>query len=104
MSTLFYGDDHLAMYIDNVRRTSRVTADRLGAEAIRWGLSRRRASDIISEFLADISAASLAAQGETPGLPPGIPSLLNTQLVQVQSAFDTALGGSVALAHKRVRR
>ena len=92
MSTLFYGDDHLAMYIDNVRRTSRVTADRVGAEAIRWGLSRRRASDIISEILADISAASLAAQGETPGLPPGIPALLDTQLVQVQSAFDTALG------------
>ena len=35
MSTLYYGDDQLAMHIDNVRRTNRVTADRIVNEALK---------------------------------------------------------------------
>jgi len=45
-STLYYGDDRLAMYIDSVQRTRRVTADRILNEAARWGIARRRASPI----------------------------------------------------------
>ena len=44
MSTLWYGDDKLAMYIDDVRRTNRVTGDRLINEATRWGLSAATSS------------------------------------------------------------
>ncbi|MGH9917621.1 MAG: HipA domain-containing protein, partial [Nitrososphaerales archaeon] len=42
MSTIFYGDDRLAMYVDDVRRTDRVTFDRLVNEATSWGMSRTR--------------------------------------------------------------
>ena len=34
MSTLYYGDERLAMYIDSVQRTRRVTADRILSEAL----------------------------------------------------------------------
>jgi HipA N-terminal domain len=88
MSTHFYGDDHLAMYIDNVRRTSRVTAARIINEARRWGLSRQRAVEIISEVLDTISTAALAAQGETPGLPAEIPALIDTQRAQLGTTAD----------------
>ena len=44
LSTLYYGDDRLAMYVDSVQRTRPVTADRILNEAARWGLARRRAS------------------------------------------------------------
>jgi hypothetical protein len=33
-----YGDDRLAMYIDTVQRTSRVTAERIANETARWGM------------------------------------------------------------------
>ena len=60
LSTLAYGDDRLAMSIDNVQRTNRVTADRIVNEAARWGLSRRRASEIIAEVLGRARAAAQA--------------------------------------------
>ncbi len=56
LSTLFYGDDRLAMYIDNVHRTNRVTADRIVNEAARWGLSRRPAAEIVADILERVPA------------------------------------------------
>jgi hypothetical protein len=35
MCTLHYGDDRLAMHVDNVHRTSRATIERLANEAVR---------------------------------------------------------------------
>jgi serine/threonine-protein kinase HipA len=89
LSTLVYGDDRLAMYIDNVRQTSRVTADRIVNEAARWGLSRRRASEIIADILDRAPAAAHAAREETDGLPPGVPGTVDSQLARLRTDFST---------------
>lgn len=88
LSTLAYGDDRLAMHIDNVRRTNRVTADRIVNEATRWGLSRRRASEIIAEILGRAPAAAQAARDETEGVPAGVLQVVDSQLAQLRSAFN----------------
>jgi serine/threonine-protein kinase HipA len=66
MSTLYYGDERLAMYIDSVQRTRRVTADRILNEAARWALSRRRASQIIADIIDRAPDAVALAIAETP--------------------------------------
>ena len=48
----FYGDDHLAMYINGVQRTDRVSGHHLIDEAARWGLARGRVSEIVRDLLA----------------------------------------------------
>jgi serine/threonine-protein kinase HipA len=88
LSTLVYGDDRLAMYIDNIRRTNRVTADRIVNEAARWGLSRRRASEIIAEILDRAPAAAQAARDETEGVPAGILEVVDSQRAQLRSVFN----------------
>ncbi len=80
MSTLFYGDDRLAMYIDDVRRTDRVSTDRLIKEATAWGLSRSQASDIVGQLLDAIPAAVQRADEETPGVPPKIRQIIASQI------------------------
>lgn len=90
MSTLYYEDDRLAMYVDNVHRTNRVTADRLVNEAARWGLSKRRASEVITDVLQHVPAAVTAATAETAGLPPEIPVLVESQLAQMRSELTGA--------------
>lgn len=89
LSTLFYGDDQLAMYVDNVHRTNRVTADRIVNEAARWGLSKRRAAEVVADVLDRLSDAVTAAAAETPGLPNEIPALVDSQLAQVRSEFTS---------------
>lgn len=84
MSTLFYGDDHLAMYIDNVRRTDRVTTDRIINEASSWGMARRTAEEIIGELLDRIMPAAELATSETQGLPDEIPGILERQLAHLR--------------------
>jgi serine/threonine-protein kinase HipA len=90
MSTLWYGDDRLAMYIDDVRRTNRVTGARLINEATRWGLTRRRAAEIIGEVLDRTPSAVAAASTETAGLPSELSKLVKSQVVQVRSQFNVA--------------
>jgi serine/threonine-protein kinase HipA len=85
MSTLFYGDDHLAMCIDDVRNTNRVTLDRLVNEATSWGMSPSRVSDIVSRILDSATAAVEAARAETPGLPQEVPEIVATQLERLRS-------------------
>jgi serine/threonine-protein kinase HipA len=87
LSALVYGDDRLAMYIDNVQRTNRVTADRIVNEAAQWGVSRRRASEIIEDILDRVPAAAQAARGETEGVPAGVLGVVDSQLAQLRSAF-----------------
>jgi len=52
MSTLRYGADHLAMFVDNIQRVDRVTGARVINEAVHWGMSR----DTVSHLLADLVA------------------------------------------------
>jgi serine/threonine-protein kinase HipA len=91
MSTRYYGDDRLAMYIDDVRRTSRVTADRIVNEAVAWGISRRRAVDVVADLIERTPAAVHAAREETDGVPSEIPGIIDTQLEQLRSGFDAAI-------------
>lgn len=90
MSTLYYGDDRLAMYIDAVQRTRRVTADRILDEAARWGLAKRRAAAIVADILDRTPAAVLLAAAETESLPGEIPEIVGQQLDQLRSAFTEA--------------
>lgn len=93
MSTLIYGDDRLAMYIDSVHRTNRVTADRLVNEAAQWGMSKRRAAQVVGDILDRLPTAAEAARDETDDLPSEIAEVVDAQLAQVGSAF-TPVGGS----------
>lgn len=81
MCTLFYGDDRLAMHVDDVRRTNRVTADRIVNEAVSWGLPRRRAGEIVADIVNRTPAAVTEARKETEGLPDGIPDSVLSQHV-----------------------
>jgi serine/threonine-protein kinase HipA len=83
--TLHYGDDRLAMYVDNVHRTGRVTIERLANEAVGWGMSRERATDTIDELLRKAPEAIAAARAQTKGVPEGIISVLERQLKQLRS-------------------
>ncbi|HEY1739644.1 MAG TPA: type II toxin-antitoxin system HipA family toxin [Acidimicrobiia bacterium] len=90
MSTLHYGLDRLAMHIDNVHRTNRVTAARILNEAEAWGMSRRRAGATVRDILDRLPAAVEAARDETPGVPAEIPTLVAGQIEQVRSDLDAA--------------
>jgi serine/threonine-protein kinase HipA len=89
LSTLVYGDERLAMSVDDVRRTNRVTADRIVNEAARWGLSRRRASEIVAEILDRAPAAVKAARDETEGTPADVLRVVESQLAALRSEFKT---------------
>ena len=85
LSTLYYGDDHLALYIDNVHRTNRVTAQRLVNEGLRWGISRNRAAEITNDVLARAPEAIDAARQQTDDLPDDLMKTVARQLAQVKS-------------------
>lgn len=86
MSTLHYGDDRLAMYVDSVQRTDHVTAQRIANEAVRWGVSRQLATEIVSDLLDRAPAALTAAREETAGVPDDLISTVERQLAQLRSA------------------
>ncbi len=80
LSTLMYGDDRLAMYIDNAHHTNRVTFERLAGEAAAWGLSRARVEEIVRDLLARIPGAVKRAGDETPGTPRAVLEIVSAQL------------------------
>lgn len=84
--TMVYGDDRLAMYVDDVRRIDRVTAARLVNEAVRWGISRQRADHIVTDLIDRIPAAARGAQEETERLSPDVPATVEAQLAQLNHA------------------
>jgi serine/threonine-protein kinase HipA len=86
MSTLYYEDDRLAMRIDNVLRTNRVTAHRIVNEAVSWGMPRTRATDIVNDVLSRGPAAVAAAMDDTPGLPQRIHDVVIRQIEAVGTA------------------
>jgi serine/threonine-protein kinase HipA len=85
MCTLSYGDDRLAMLIDNVHRTDRVTVSRLLNETSRWGMSRNRASDVVEDLLARAPSAIAAAVAETDGVPDALVETVQAQLVRLRA-------------------
>ena len=80
MSTLYYDDDRLAMYIDDVRITNRVSGDRLANEAMSWGIPRVRAVEIIKDLLMRAPSAIEASREETIGTPKEIVRLVEQQI------------------------
>jgi serine/threonine-protein kinase HipA len=90
LCTLHYGDDRLAMYIDDVRRTNRVTMDRIVNEATRWGMGRRFVTDLITHLLEGADDAIGAAQDETNGVPPALISTIKEQLTRLKVADANA--------------
>ena len=85
MSTLFYEQSELAMYIDNGRKTNQVTSGRIINEAASWGLARSRATQVLGELLSAVPASVEAAKAETPGLPDAIPNIVASQLEKLSS-------------------
>jgi serine/threonine-protein kinase HipA len=85
MSTLSYGDDRLAMSIDDVTRSNQVTLPRIVNEAASWGISRTRASSIVVALLEKVPAAIAAARAETPGLPDDITAIVSAQLGRLRT-------------------
>ncbi|MBV8528636.1 MAG: HipA domain-containing protein [Candidatus Dormibacteraeota bacterium] len=81
ISTLPYGQDHLAMSIDSVQRIDRVTRERVINEAVRWGMDRQHAAEVANDFLDRMPGAVQQARDQTPDAPPDI-----VQLVQQQRA------------------
>jgi serine/threonine-protein kinase HipA len=85
MCTLHYGDKRLAMYIDAVQRTDRVTAGRITNEAVSWGISRPRALSTINDILERAPAAMSATREQTPDLPDELYATVQAQLAQLCS-------------------
>jgi serine/threonine-protein kinase HipA len=80
LCTLHYGDNRLAMYIDDVRRTDRVTGDRIVTEATRWGMGRAPVTNTINDLLARAGQAITAARDETDTLPDDVLVIVRQQL------------------------
>jgi len=77
LSTRLYPlDETLAMYVDSVQKADRVTAGRIVAEAVRWGMARGAAEEIVADTLDRLPAAVSAATEEIDGLPPELPELV----------------------------
>jgi serine/threonine-protein kinase HipA len=86
LSTFIYGDKRLAMFIDSVQRTDRVTGDRLLTEAVSWGMSRTIAADTLTDLLERVPAAVDQAASETPGVPDDLLRLVSTQSERLRTA------------------
>lgn len=85
MCTLHYDDDRLAMYIDNVHRTDRLTVERIVNEAVRWGMPRERATEVVVTLLEKAPSALGLAREETEGVPAKLVATAKAQLKQLRS-------------------
>ena len=85
MCTLYYGDDRLAMSIDNSHRTDRLTADRIVNEAVSWGVSRDHAKEVVVDLLAKAPDALGLAREEIKGVPAKLIATIQDQLNQIRS-------------------
>jgi serine/threonine-protein kinase HipA len=83
VSTLHYVDGDLAMYIDDVHKTSRVTRQRLTNEAVSWGMREESALLIVGDLSERAPEAIERARDETPGVPDGILRIVQSQLTRL---------------------
>ncbi|MGA2837867.1 MAG: HipA domain-containing protein [Acidimicrobiales bacterium] len=83
--TLRYGDDRLALFIDNEHRTNRVTAARLSNEIEAWGMSHSDAETIVGDLLKRSGDAIAAARDETSGVSEEIVATVESQRHQLLS-------------------
>ncbi len=85
MCTQYYGDDRLAMYIDNIHRTNLLTVARIVNEAVHWGMSRERATEVVVNLLEKAPGALGLAREETDGVPATLVATVKAQLKQLRS-------------------
>ena len=77
LSTRLYPlDETLAMYVDSIQKSDRVTAERIVNEAVNWGIARGAAAEIVSDLLDRMPTAISAASDETVGIPAELPELV----------------------------
>jgi serine/threonine-protein kinase HipA len=84
LCTIPYHQRRLAMYIDQIQRIERVTAERIVNEASSWGVSRERASRIVNDFVERLAPAIKRAADETDGLPREFIDVVTEQLERVR--------------------
>ena len=75
------------MSIDSVHRTNRVTVDRLLDEATRWGMSRRRARQVLAALPERLPTAVVTAREQTPGPPDEIAVVVASQMTQLRDGL-----------------
>lgn len=91
LSTRLYGlQDRLAMYVDTVQKSDRVTAERVVAEAARWGVASRRAAAIVEDVLERLPGAVVAAAGDTGGVPEALVELVGRRVERLASSTVAA--------------
>lgn len=83
LSTAYSVDGDLSMFINNVRKMAKVTAERLVNEAVSWGMREESARMTISELIGRVPEALEAALEATPGLPAAIANIVATQRRQL---------------------
>lgn len=86
LSTLHYGDERLAMYVDDVRRIQRVTGERLMNEAAAWGLARDRAMHVVTDVLERLPEATARAREETDAVPDDLARLVEGQAERLRTS------------------
>jgi serine/threonine-protein kinase HipA len=85
MCTMYYGNDRLAMHIDTIHRTDRLTVERIVNEAVRWGMSRDRATEVVVNLLEKAPGALRLAREETEGVPAKLAATVKAQLKQLET-------------------
>jgi len=75
------------MYVDDVRRTDRVTGGRLVNEAAGWGLGRGRARQVVTEMLDGLPTAMGRAREETDGVPDELVCLVEEQAERLRTSL-----------------
>lgn len=85
MSTLFYRDANLAMYVDNVRETNNVTRERLVNEAKSWGMREDVIEVVLDELVGRAPKAVVKARDETKELPIEILEIVESQLEHLRA-------------------
>ena len=85
MCTMYYGNDRLAMHIDTIHRTDRLTVERIVNEAVRWGMSRDRSTEVVVNLLEKAPGALRLAREETEGVPAKLAATVKAQLKQLET-------------------
>jgi len=83
LSTLYYQQNRLSMYVDAVQRTDRVTKDRIVNEAALWGMPRDHAETIVVDVLERFPGAVDAARDETAIVPDDLIRVITGQLARI---------------------
>ncbi len=86
LSTLALDDRHLAMRVDGVERTDRVTRAHLLGEVVGWGVARRAAEETLDTLLERLAEASSRAREEVPGVPAEVLEVLDAQRSRLETA------------------